>query len=835
MKFVATTLILISTLLLAVGIMSASADERFAEAAETVVNDTFTDNPGTTLTSHSPEVDVVGGGWKVEFGPNFEIASSGKEVRNTLGLDSPYYAVIDGRLEDTDITVDFTRTGQTSEVGIAFRWKDSSNNYRGVFDGRRGYLIKTIAGVDYLLDSSKVKWPDGTTRQMRVVTNGSSIELFLGGKKAASATDSELRENTNIGLYYMNESSSSIGNFRVRALGDVVTPTTPPVGSLVLQDNFDTGAGSLSGRTVGSETWSDIVGTWEVTAGGQARLLTASGSGDQITAIGTATADADISADVTWVTGVAGLAWSVDASNDRAIVFYEGSNIVAGKIRPSDSAFVEFGRASYSWTSGDTRNMRVRINGSNARVYIDDPADSTDQIQVLVLAIGTGMDTSQRAGLFSKDSSNLFDNFTVRNSPALLQADGTVGVAPPQTLSPPAVPSGAYLYDSFTYYNGDLIENRSPDHDPSGKGWQIQSGKWKFFNFKIGELEEDAGDKFSFIDTGRDEYVITSEQIWDGGRTGITFGGLAPSSRNGFLYFVQSNGDVVLGKKIGGVFFTLGSAQANWKHGGRRTISVRVKGDQIKAYIGKRKVFTITDGDLPGATWAGIFRNGSHEDRFDDFLLHLPAGAPTPTPTPIPTPIVQDVFTGTDGAVIDGRNPDIAPTASLWDESTSRGDWEIASNSAVETGAFDYGISDRRIIIDAGVADHEVSVDITRNGPQWTTHFARNMFPRMGVVTRSTSNDSEYVMWYFDGDSSIVARSQTAELGRISLSWTVGDSFNLAIRVEGDNYQFKVDGVTQLTRTHSTGSSNSYVGLYASEIETGNENVFDNFRVMPIP
>lgn len=196
---------------------------------------------------------------------------------------------------------------------------------------------------------------------------------------------------------------------------------------------------------------------------------------------------------------------------------------------------------------------------------------------------------------------------------------------------------------------------------------------------------------------------------------------------------------------------------------------------------------------------------------------------------------MQDVFTGTDGAVIDGRNPDIAPTASLWDESTSRGDWEIASNSAVETGAFDYGISDRRIIIDAGVADHEVSVDITRNGPQWTTHFARNMFPRMGVVTRSTSNDSEYVMWYFDGDSSIVARSQTAELGRISLSWTVGDSFNLAIRVEGDNYQFKVDGVTQLTRTHSTGSSNSYVGLYASEIETGNENVFDNFRVMPIP
>ncbi|MEK9675896.1 MAG: hypothetical protein VW271_05090 [Chloroflexota bacterium] len=56
-----------------------------------------------------------------------------------------------------------------------------------------------------------------------------------------------------------------------------------------MQDTFDTGAGALDGRTVGSETWSDIVGTWEVTAGGKARLLTANGSGDQITAIGTAT------------------------------------------------------------------------------------------------------------------------------------------------------------------------------------------------------------------------------------------------------------------------------------------------------------------------------------------------------------------------------------------------------------------------------------------------------------------------------------------------------------------------------------------------------------------
>jgi len=823
-----------------VGIVTASERAAQLPSGPIVVNDRFQDTAGTTLTSHLPETDFVGDGWQVEFGPNFEIAPSGNEVRNTFGLDSPYFAVIDGKLEDNDLTVDFLRTGQTSEVGLVFRWKDSENHYRGVFDGKKGYLIKTVGGIDFILDSGKAKWKNGDTESMRIVAHAADIKLYLGSKEIASSTDTELREETSIGLYYKNESTSSIGNFTVRALGDPATAPPPTLGSLVLEDTFDTGAGALDSRpannVLSANQWVDIVGAWEVTAGGQARLLTASGSGDQIAAISTSLDEADISADLTWYSGAAGLAWAVDASDDRAIAFYDGSSaIVAGMITPGTGAFSELGRASYTWSPGETKNLRVRINGTNARIYVDDPVVTGDEIQVMVLAIGTSMGTLQRAGLFSKDSTNFFDNFKVRNSVALAQADGVIGVSVPQVLDPPAIPAGAYLYDSFTYYNGDVIENHTPDLDPSGLGWQIDSGKWKFFGFEVGELEEDAGDKFSYIDTGRDDYIISSEQIWDGGRTGITFGGLAPSSRNTFLYFVQSNGDVVLGKKIGGVFFTLDSKTVNWKSGARKTISVEVQGNILKAYVGKRRVFTVTDNDLPGATWAGIFRNAFHNDRYDDFLLKLPAGAPTPTPTPPPVPILEDQFTATDGTNLVGRAPDSGPGSVTWVKSTSRGNWEITGNKSLELGTFDFGINDRRILIDAEVANHEVSADITRVGPQWTTNFSRDMFPRMGVVTRSTANDSEFVMWYFDGASDVVARSHNAELGRSSFTWTVGDTHNLAITANGDTLIFKIDGTTKFSVTHSTGNANTHVGFYSAEIEAGKANTYDDFRVMPLP
>ena len=330
----ATAFVAIVALALSAGLAAASDSSAKLPDGPVVVRDKFNDTPGTTLTSHTPDIDEVGGGWKVEFGPNFSIADSGKEVRNTLGLDTPYFAVIDGKLEDNDITVDFTRTGQKSEVGIVFRWKDSSNHYRGVFDGKKAYLIKKIGGFDFLLDRGNANWSDGHTKTMRIVASAGDIDLYLDNNKVASATDTELREETHIGLYYKNESKTSIGDFTVRALGESTTVPSPTLGSIVLEDSFDSGAAPLDSRPAnevsGAAEWVDIVGTWEVTAGGKAKLTTASGGGDQLVAIPTGLSEPDISADITWHAANTGLAWGVDASDDRTIVFYDGTDIVCG-------------------------------------------------------------------------------------------------------------------------------------------------------------------------------------------------------------------------------------------------------------------------------------------------------------------------------------------------------------------------------------------------------------------------------------------------------------------------------------------------------------------------
>ncbi len=837
-----TTIVLIAMTLLFVGggggVAFADDNHGKKNKAAIIIEDSFSDSVGTLLGVHTPTVDDIGTGWQTTFGQNFAIDVTGEAIADPSGLNTPYFSIIDGRLESIDLTVEFVRSGQSSEVGLVFRWIDPLNHFRAEFDGQQGRIIKVVGGVETELGSKKAKWKAGKQKTIRVVDNAGTIQLWLNNKKISTVSDGDLAGETRVGLYYQNNSSTSVLDFTVKSSAPLATPLTVTLGPIVVQDSFDTGAGPMNLRPAdnvpGQPEWVEIKGTWEVTTGGDARLVSLSGGGDQTVVIPTGIDDADISADITWNGGITGLAWGVDASNNRSIAFWDGHYIVAGRIEPSTGAFREYGRAPYDWATGTTRNLRVRINGSNARIYIDDPSVTGDENRVLILARGTSMGSAKRAGLFTKGTTNLFHNFTVRQSVPLDQPDPNLTVSSPQVLDPPPVPDGAWMYDSFTYYNSDVIQNRFPDLDPSGSGWQIESGRWQFTNFEVTQTAEVAGDQIAFIDTGRDEYMIESTQQWDGGRTGLTFGGQAPDNRNGFLFFKQSDNTVVLGKKIGGVFFTLDVKKTSWKIGRSEELRVEIKQDKLRAFVGNRQVFKLTDTDLVGATWTGFFRNAYHNERFDNFLLRLPAGVPEPTPVPPPTPVLVDTFTDADTTLLAVHAPDVAPVGSTWFKSTARGDWEISGNTAIETGVFDYGIQDRRILIDAQISDSEVSAVVTRYGPQWTTFFARNMFPRSGIITRANFDGTQYLMWFFDGASSVVALSNSGELGRVSIAWNVGESHLLSVVANGSSITFLIDAVPVMTRTYSPGAGNTYYGLFSADIEAGKANAFDDFQVVPL-
>ena len=130
-------------------------DEGEESSSSTIVEDSFFDSPGIPLGAHSPVTDDIGTGWQTTFGSNFAIDSTGSAASDPTGLNTPYFSIIDGRLETIDLTVEFTRSGQSSEVGLVFRWIDPSNHFRVEFDGKKGRIVKVIAGVETELGSKK--------------------------------------------------------------------------------------------------------------------------------------------------------------------------------------------------------------------------------------------------------------------------------------------------------------------------------------------------------------------------------------------------------------------------------------------------------------------------------------------------------------------------------------------------------------------------------------------------------------------------------------------------------------------------------------------------------
>jgi hypothetical protein len=844
-----------------------------------VVRDRFIGAAGTPLSSHAPDVDEVGGGWQQTPGSDFRLTGpttganglgererpgngesdrrfgSNGAVRDVTGKGTPYYAIVNAGISDIDLSVDFKRSEQPGEYGLVFRYADASNNLQLVYDGDRLKLRKRVSGVETVLQERAAAWPEGTTRKIRVTDKAGVISAHLGQRELFRSTDATLLGNTRVGLYNVNNSASSVREFEVTALGPQPTPTPEPLLPAVIVDHFDEVGPTplplhVPDLAPAGASWTSLSGDWTV-ASGQAQLTGFSGPCcDRVTAIQTGLTEADITVDMTWNGGAAGISWGVDAYNNRAIAFWDGFFLVAGRIEPSTGSFVEMGRAPHSWAAGQTKKLRVRLNGTNARFYVDDPSVAGDEAAPVILVIGTTMGASKSAGLFSTSAGNLFDNFVVRPSPVLLQPDPVLRVPPPQVLPPVSIPSGAVVYDSFTFYDEDLITNRPPDLDPSGSGWSVTGGRWQFFDFEAGQLEG-ALDHLAFINTGRDQYEIRAREFWDGGRTGIAFGAYGPDPRNTFLVWKNHDNWVFIGKKIGGVFFTLDTARAGWKAGDADTLRVEVTGDRIRVFQDQRRLFDFRDKDVIGRTWAGLFQNAFHAERYDDFLVKLAPGALPPTPTPVPGPVVFDDFTGADAKFVatyglpqpPPRTPPTAPSGSVWTRVTERGDWWIKSNAAAESSEFDYGQQDRVVVVNAGIPDGLVSVDVNNAGGAHAP-FGVPLNPAFGVVARASadvfgSGAPDFVFWFYDGFGFMVAakivNGAFTELGRTGVSWPVGTTRSLGIIVLGATFTFQVDGVTAMTRSVSDPelASNTRFGLFSKEADAVASTTFDNFLVRP--
>lgn len=628
------TLILLAFLaIVPVGPVFADDDDDDDKGGRVVLDNFKRDPVGTPLPLHTLEQDTVGGGWIEGIGADFQIDSDGRSARDA-GLNLPSkIAFVDSQLNEFDLSVTITRAEPSSLTGMVFRYVDADNYMAAVHNGKRLQLLKVVAGEIYVLDRKSFRSKNDSGDLWSVKVRSDSIKVSINGKRKLKTRDLAFASATAVGLIHQSSLSTSFKNFSVTSgQGGFIPPLAPEPSAPVVLDSFTAIDGTDLGLHTDTEvtsggSWTEIVGRWEI-SDGAATLASPDPvrpSGDHIAVIPSDGAPLqEISADVTWQGGFAGLAWNVVNSTSYSLVFWDGVSIVVGRLE--NGAFHERGRRMASWSPGQTRNLRIQLNEGHAFVYLDDS-------EPIILAFGIEYPTVLNSGIFDRfNRGNSFDNFTVRNSPAGLNTPSLASNPPLRSAVSGIAPLDVWLFDSFDSNDFMLLRDRSSEVDPSGQGWIDEDGFWMIQQAQASEQSGAFGssgfDRFAIIDTGVDEYELKSKVEWDGGRAGVFFGGRSTgpddAGRNGFIFF-RSGDFLHVGQLIGGVYFGIGSTNDfKWMAGKSLTLKVEVEGDQAELKLNGKTMFKFSDPALQGSSWAGLFQRGGSDERYNDFTVRLP-------------------------------------------------------------------------------------------------------------------------------------------------------------------------------------------------------------------
>jgi len=165
------------------------------------VEDTFTDTDTTALAAHAPDVDSVGTGWAdITAGITIE---SNKASDN----DGARLSVIDAGA--ADITAQATMViqgGGNGFNGLSVRYQDTTHFIIGGCDVVNDVVtIWTNNGGVWTEIGGNVNgsfnFTAGETRIVKVVTSGTTIQVYIGGTLEATGTTALFQSATKHGLY----------------------------------------------------------------------------------------------------------------------------------------------------------------------------------------------------------------------------------------------------------------------------------------------------------------------------------------------------------------------------------------------------------------------------------------------------------------------------------------------------------------------------------------------------------------------------------------------------------------------------------------------------------
>jgi len=117
----------------------------------------------------------------------------------------------------TDYQLSMTiRSTDDDDIGAMFRYKDNNNYYRFSWDKQNGYrrLVKKQNGVFTLLAVDAVPYIVGQTYQLKIIAQGSLLQVSINGTPIFSVTDTSLSSGT-IALYTWANAGSYFDNIVV--------------------------------------------------------------------------------------------------------------------------------------------------------------------------------------------------------------------------------------------------------------------------------------------------------------------------------------------------------------------------------------------------------------------------------------------------------------------------------------------------------------------------------------------------------------------------------------------------------------------------------------------
>lgn len=180
-------------------------------------------------------------------------------------------------------------------------------------------------------------------------------------------------------------------------------------------------------------------------------------------------------------------------------------------------------------------------------------------------------------------------------------------------------------------------------------------------------------------------------------------------------------------------------------------------------------------------------------------------------------PLVLDLFVDTEGTALASHTPDIDTVGTGWTE--------VVSGITIESNRASDNQADRQAVIDAGVADCRIRVDLVANSVNFTGIIFRYQNSTNFLIAGADTIFSRVAIW------KNVAGVFTNLAGNTTPAIPQGTAGTLDVRLLGSNIKLLWDGVEYLDITETTGQSETEHGLYEDGDTWSADATWDNFRI----